>query len=165
MSVYRDCVHRLIQKRFVPIAVPWLESVVDAGGASHKGEMQTLLGRTVETWDMERARDVDRVVDLQRCKGIADGSVGTMICTSVLEHVQNPWKVAAQFARVVRPGGLLFVTAPWIFPIHEHPADYWRFTTDGLRALFGEAFAEISAGPFTAILEQREGVYFIGRRK
>jgi hypothetical protein len=154
-----------MQTRFLPVAVPWLEPVVDAGGASHKGEMQELLGRKIETWDSDRARDVDKVIDLETCKGIPKGYAGTLICTSVLEHVRHPWLVAEQIARVVHPGGLVFVTAPWIFPIHEHPGDYWRYTLEGLRVLFGEAFAEVAAGTFTPILEEREGVWFMGRRK
>jgi SAM-dependent methyltransferase len=43
---------------------------------------------------------------------IADGSVGTAVCTEVLEHVDDPGLVFAEIARVLRPGGLAYVTTP-----------------------------------------------------
>lgn len=165
MGKYADLCLRLLRTRFVPVATPWQEPVVDAGGGLHKAEVQKALGRAVETWDFQQFADVDRIVDLETCKGIPDGHVGTLICTSVLEHVERPWRVAWQLGRIVRPGGCIFVTAPFLFCLHEHPADYYRYSVDGLRVLFRDAFEELDAMPFVAIPGEREGSLWIGRRR
>jgi hypothetical protein len=38
-------------------------------------------------------------------------------------------------ARVLRPGGRLLITAPFFYPEHEAPYDYWRATHQGLRSV------------------------------
>ena len=65
---------------------------------------------------------------------IADDSVDTVLCTEVLEHVPHPDLVFCEIARVLKPGGLLLLTAPFVFPVHD-PHDYLRFTAGGLRDL------------------------------
>jgi hypothetical protein len=55
---------------------------------------------------------------------------------SVLEHLAMPWVVAAEINKVLRPGGLTFHLTHFMFPLHEQPADFWRFTDAGLRSLF-----------------------------
>lgn len=42
----------------------------------------------------------------------ADASFGAVVCTEVLEHVDEPRGVFAEMARVLRPGGLAYVTTP-----------------------------------------------------
>jgi 2-polyprenyl-6-hydroxyphenyl methylase/3-demethylubiquinone-9 3-methyltransferase len=43
---------------------------------------------------------------------VRSGSVGGVVCTEVLEHVDDPRRVFAEIARVLRPGGLAYVTTP-----------------------------------------------------
>jgi len=59
----------------------------------------------------------------------------TILCTEVLEHTQQPFQVMQELARVLKPGGCLLLSTPFIYPIHEAPHDYWRFTAHGLEAL------------------------------
>ncbi len=44
--------------------------------------------------------------------------------------------------RVLKPGGLMWITAPNTWPYHPHPTDNWRFWPEGFRALFDEAGAK-----------------------
>jgi SAM-dependent methyltransferase len=77
----------------------------------------------------------------------ADGSFDAVLCIQVLEHVANPFQAAGEIRRVLRAGGSLFVTVPFLVqyhgragimhaPDHEHYSDYWRFTHQGLAELF-----------------------------
>ncbi len=64
-----------------------------------------------------------------------DGSFDTAVSFQVLEHVPQPARMLAEITRVLRPGGVLVLTAPHIWGIHEEPHDYYRFTPYGLRYL------------------------------
>jgi SAM-dependent methyltransferase len=74
---------------------------------------------------------------------IADDSFDFVLCTEVLEHVSEPAQVIKEVARVVRPGGHVFLTTPLYWPLHEEPYDFFRFTPHGLRHLFEKAGLEI----------------------
>jgi SAM-dependent methyltransferase len=52
-----------------------------------------------------------------------------------LEHVQNPLRAMAEIARVLKPEGLVVISSCMDFPVHEYPADYWRFTPQGFDLL------------------------------
>lgn len=62
-------------------------------------------------------------------------SVDGILNTEVLEHVENPRGLIAEFARVLKPGGALVLTAPFFWEQHEKPYDFLRFTEFGLRGL------------------------------
>lgn len=56
-----------------------------------------------------------------------------VICIAVLEHVINPDECVAEMARVLKRGGRLILSVPFLQPEHLVPTDYQRFTRDGLR--------------------------------
>lgn len=57
-----------------------------------------------------------------------------ILCTEVLEHVAD-WPAAwSNLAGLLRPGGRLIVTCPFVYPLHEQPYDFFRPTTHALRA-------------------------------
>jgi SAM-dependent methyltransferase len=84
---------------------------------------------------------------------LADASVDGVICTYVLEHVADARACIDEIARVVKPGGHIYVAVPFLFPTHPDPLDRWRWTLDGLRhsmRAFEECEAGSSGGPFSA---------------
>lgn len=62
-----------------------------------------------------------------------------VLCEQVLEHVPDPIAAVQTLFKLVRPGGHLIVNTPFLIRIHEYPADYWRFTPQGLRRLLEHA--------------------------
>jgi SAM-dependent methyltransferase len=102
-------------------------------------------------------RDCDVTGDLMTMTDtIPAGSVDTVICTEVLEHVAKPWLAVAEMHRVLRPGGRLFVTAPFFWPEHGRDGlyrDYWRFTKDGWESLL----SDFTSVDIQAIAWTREG--------
>lgn len=66
---------------------------------------------------------------------LPDAAYDAILCTEVLEHVPDPPRLMAECARVCRPGGLMLLTSPMVWPEHEAPHDYQRFTRFGLRRL------------------------------
>jgi SAM-dependent methyltransferase len=63
-------------------------------------------------------------------------TVDCIICTEVLEHLPNPQACADEIHRLLRDGGVAFVSVPFFYPVHADPYDFQRFTEDGLRHLF-----------------------------
>jgi len=63
---------------------------------------------------------------------IANEQVDVVLLYEVLEHIVDMQKVLSETNRVLRPGGKLFLSVPFIYPIHDAPNDYWRFTQFGL---------------------------------
>ncbi len=64
-----------------------------------------------------------------------DHSFDTVLNTQVLEHVPDPQKLIAEMSRVLKPGGVLILSAPMTWPLHEEPYDFYRYTTYGLKSL------------------------------
>lgn len=97
------------------------------------------VGRVIG-FDIHPAPPVDVVGDVHTLSTIfRHGSFDAAFSEVVLEHLAAPWLVAAEINRVLRVGGLAFHTVPAAWPVHEMPNDFWRFTNEGLRELFGPA--------------------------
>jgi SAM-dependent methyltransferase len=71
----------------------------------------------------------------------ADGTFDAALSLNVLEHVRDPFRCAAEIARVVRPGGKLYASAPFLQPYHGYPHHYYNMTASGLENLFLGAFS------------------------
>lgn len=75
----------------------------------------------------------------------ADNTFDAVACIAILEHLPMPSVAVAQLHRVLKPGGVIWISLPMSYPYHEAPKDYWRATPDGLRVWMAE-FEEISCG-------------------
>jgi SAM-dependent methyltransferase len=72
-----------------------------------------------------------------------DRSFDTVLSVQVLEHTPHPGALIAEMARVLKDDGLLVLSAPFQFRLHEEPHDYFRYSPHGLRVLCAEAGLEI----------------------
>ena len=67
-----------------------------------------------------------------------------IICSEVLEHVQDATKAIQEMSQVLKPGGYLVITVPFFYPLHgvnkKDYGDFWRFTPGTLRVLFAPGF-------------------------
>jgi SAM-dependent methyltransferase len=89
-----------------------------------------------------RGLDVDSPTN--RARGIADdlydgtkfpykdSSFDSVICNQVLEHVFNSNEFLAEINRVLKPGGKLILSIPFVWDEHEQPYDFARYTSFGL---------------------------------
>ena len=65
-----------------------------------------------------------------------DGLFDTVLCTEVLEHLEDPARAIGEMSRVLKVGGHCILTTPFFWHIHEAPRDFFRFSRYGLQYLF-----------------------------
>lgn len=70
-----------------------------------------------QTWDTSR---IDLVCDITAITA-PDSSFDAILCSEVLEHVPEPTHALDEFARLLRPGGTLILTAPFGSNVHMAP--------------------------------------------
>lgn len=71
------------------------------------------------------------------------GTFDTVVSFQVLEHVREPKDFLKEAFRVLKPGGKMILTTPFLWAEHEAPHDYYRFTRYGLRYLCEQAGFEV----------------------
>lgn len=68
-----------------------------------------------------------------------DQTFDLVFCTEVMEHVAEPKRMLQEIHRVLKPGGHLILTTPFLVPVHEAPYDFYRYTPYGLQHLLKQA--------------------------
>lgn len=61
-----------------------------------------------------------------------DASVNHVLLLDVLEHLPDPHRALAEIRRVLAAGGTLSMQVPFLYPVHDAPRDYRRWTRHGL---------------------------------
>ena len=74
---------------------------------------------------------------------VPDGSFDSALMTEVLEHLEDPVAALRECRRVLRPGGRVLITVPFIWHLHEEPRDFFRYSGYGLEAIAAQADLEV----------------------
>jgi SAM-dependent methyltransferase len=96
-------------------------------------------------WESSRhnSSHIDVVCDLNKPLPVAEQSFDTIILSDVLEHIAEPKILIHEMERILKPGGVVLLSVPFLYPIHEAPHDYYRYTEFALRMLLKQARFEI----------------------
>jgi SAM-dependent methyltransferase len=104
--------------------------------------------------DRERFAGIDVVADI-RALPFLDASLDGLLCEVVMEHLPAVGPALRELERVLKPGGRVYLTLPFIWPYHASPDDYGRWTAAGVERELG-AFEPIrtglAGGPTTALV-------------
>lgn len=118
-----------------------------AGTAKYKNIIEPHFSEYI-AFDIADGPSVDVTGDVL-CPPFINESFDTIICTQVLEHVEKPWIVVSQIKRLLKNGGIAVVSAPFVFPYHADPYDFFRYTRQGLESLFkNDGFEIVESGSY-----------------
>lgn len=131
--------------------------------ASYHRFLQCGPNSNVELLDLVFARETGKRIDFEKdVLPFADASVDTVLLFNVLEHIYNFGHLLGEVKRVLKPGGKVIGSVPFLVGYHTDPHDYWRFTTEALEKIFLQhGFSSIKIkiigkGPVTAAFSQIE---------
>lgn len=144
-------IHKLSKKRSRQGLYEFLESqfsqiqsgknVLTIGSGGEINKLLRKYGKKNEfqitSFDIDEDRKPDIVGDLHTYdfgKNIFD----TIILSEVLEHLHTPHLGVQNIFKSLKPGGRLILTTPFIFPIHDRPYDFYRYTKYGLKHLLSD---------------------------
>jgi len=130
-----------IEKELGPYRRYFKGKVLNAGAG--RRDISSLVEGTLFNQDIQAAPHIDVVGPLHEIP-VEDAFFDTIVCNAVLEHVENPDAVMSEFHRVCRPGGVLYLTVPFMQPEHLDPTDYQRYTLPGLERLVTQHGFEVT---------------------
>jgi SAM-dependent methyltransferase len=141
-------------------------AVLEVGSMNINGSVRELFASAAvyQGIDFMPGAGVDLVMNAHELT-FPDASFDLVVSTEMLEHDDEFWLSVREMGRVLRPGGLLLLTARGNgFMPHDYPFDYWRFMPASFNKLLAMAGCEV--------LEVREdwqvghpGVFGLGRRE
>lgn len=113
--------------------------VVDVGGGKRfqkwlKPYESLFAECEYKTMDLDASSNPDIIGDIHKIP-LQNESVNAVICSSVLEHVNDPIRATQEMYRILKKGGKMFIFVPSIYPYHSqegHYPDMWRFFDDSL---------------------------------
>lgn len=104
-------------------------TVLDIGGRD-RGIFRSPKDK-VERWitaDIEPSRKPDMVLDVADMNGITAESIDVVNAIELFEHVEKINDGLKECSRVLKRGGLIIISVPFLFPIHADPYDFQRWT-------------------------------------
>lgn len=109
-------------------------------------------GKGLQTGDSDYGK-LDIISDITHVPE-PDSSFDAIMCTEVLEHIPSAEAAIAEFARLLKPGGHLILTAPFCSLTHYAP---YHFVTGFNRYFYERLLPETG---FQVVEIQRNGTFF-----
>lgn len=97
---------------------------------------------------------VSVVTDLTKDIPLPAASADIVTLSNTVEHIPNTEHLFAECKRLLKPGGLLVGTIPFMMQVHQAPYDYNRYTSFKLATLLTDAgFRDIEVEPLGALID------------
>jgi len=120
------------------------EHMSEQGIILNLGSGTKLIRKDVINVDFYPFPNVNLIANISNLP-FADNSVDAIICEWVLEHIKNPEMIIKEMKRILRPGGKIYVSVPFMEGFHSSPGDYHRWSKQGVKELLKD-FKEIEIG-------------------
>lgn len=151
---WRILIERFLKEQVARFEVPL--RVLDAGAGDGRYR-PIFVSHLYESCDFQQHEhkcygELNYVCDLAKLP-MDEATYDVVVCTQVLAHLPEPSQALAEFHRVLKPGGELWLTCPLVFQENEAPYDFFRFTRYGLDHLLSRAgFDPVTIEPLDGYL-------------
>jgi SAM-dependent methyltransferase len=110
------------------------QTIVDFGCGSmpYREIFEPLVGEYIGV-DLPKNLGADLHLSQSGQVPLNGASVDIVLSSQVLEHVSSPQAYLKEANRLLKPGGLLFLSTHGYWMYHPDPEDFWRWTHEGLR--------------------------------
>jgi SAM-dependent methyltransferase len=86
--------------------------------------------------DVDASTHPDFVISPDGRWPVESATIDVVLCTQVLEHVENLELFRSEIDRILKADGLIVLSVPFLYGEHDAPRDYWRFTAAGIEKFF-----------------------------
>jgi len=124
--------------------------ILDLGGEKSSHYLRLVQGEyIVTTVNLSKTTGCDVVHNLEETPlPFEDDSYDTVVLNNTLEHIYNAKELVVESVRVLKKGGKIIITVPFLFPVHPSPSDYWRFTEEAIQKMLEDSgMSEIKIQP------------------
>lgn len=115
--------------------------VLDIGGRD-RGRWQKPKARAAR-WifvDIEEKHQPDTVADVaQLSQKMGENMADVILAAELFEHVRQPDQALRECYKVLKPGGVLIASTPFLYPVHGDPDDYQRWTESRWRVALADS--------------------------
>ncbi len=110
-------------------------SVIIDLGAGRSDFRELFTGFKVCAVDFYPYPGISVVADLSKHLPFRDSCADVIVLSNVLEHMAEPDLLFEECRRLLKPGGTLLATVPFMIEVHQRPYDFWRYTDINLERL------------------------------
>lgn len=113
--------------------------ILDVGSLDINGCLREIFNQSPWQYtglDIQSGPNVDIVLSDPYKFPMEKESFDVVVSVSAMEHVEDIYAWSEELIRILKPNGLICLTAPFSWAFHQYPLDCWRFAPDGMRFLF-----------------------------
>ena len=145
--------HRNFLEKFLKKELPKLQgSILDIGSANRRYDY--LLTQNPTAIDIKENKDKEVIFGDVNNLEFSDNLFDSIICLEVFEYLTNPQQAISEIYRVLKPGGTLMLSCPFMYKTHQ---DYLRYTADFWEKILLANFSQKEIKPignfYTIILD------------
>lgn len=121
-------------------------NILDVGSAPDSWAKRT-FSQDCDVVTFDKTGNVDVQGDVLAMP-FPDNTFDCVICFETIEHVEDPFRAVSEIRRILKPGGILIGSTPFMHELHgETYGDYWRITRQGWKHLLRD-FKEVEVSWF-----------------
>lgn len=123
--------------------------ILDLGGSTNSGYQELMPGKkTFITANIDKNYGCSIICDLEKQFPFEASSFDGITAINFLEHIFNTNHIIRESARVLRSGGKIVMSHPFMFHIHSSPRDFYRLTSFAMNQLLKDnGFKNITITP------------------
>lgn len=113
------------------------KKILEVGGSISQNAKDIFSDLEYYNLDLIENQDLPTIVgDITQGIDLESESFDFIFSNNTFEHINQPWLAAKEITRLLKVGGLCYISTVWSWRYHPVPIDYWRFSPDCLEFIF-----------------------------